>query len=143
MTRIITGLFCLCLGFATQAHAATVADLIGVWMVDADATWEKLKTQPQFAAAKPEQVTQMKAMFASMICEATNDKMISSMAGQKKEETYVVIKTEDGSLVTETTDAAGKKEKTKHEFLKDGSMLITNVDNPGQQMVMKKAAAKK
>lgn len=143
MSRILASLICLCLAFATQAYAATAADLIGSWSVDADATWDKMKAQPQFAAAKPEQVTQVKAMFGSMSYEITKDKMISSMAGQKKEETYTVSKGEGDSLVTESTDAVGKKEKSKVEFLKDGSLLLTNLDNPAQQMVLKKAAAKK
>lgn len=143
MSRILSSLICLCLAFATQAHAATAADLIGVWSVDAEATWDKMKALPQFAAAKPEQVTQMKAMFNAMGYEVTKDKMISTMAGQRKEDSYTVSKVEGDSLVTDSTDAAGKKEQTKVEFLKDGSLLLTNLANPAQVMVLKKAAAKK
>lgn len=142
MSRFLASLICLCLAFATQAHAATAADLIGSWSVDADATWEKMKIVPQFAALPPEKVPQIKAMFAAMNYEVTKDKMISTANGQKKEETYTVTKGEGDTLITESTDAAGKKEQTKVEFLKDGSMVLTNLANPAQQMVLKKAAKK-
>lgn len=142
MSRLLASFVCLCLAFAVQAHAATAADLVGSWSVDPDATWEKMKSVPQFAALPPEKVPQIKAMFAGMSYEVTKDKITATVNGQTKEEAYVVLKVEGDTLVTESTNAAGKKEQTRNEFLKDGTLVLTNLANPAQQMVLKKAAKK-
>ncbi len=138
-------LLCLAIGLVLQLHAATAKDIQGDWIVDGPATWDAMKATPQIAAMPPEQqkmmqemVTQQMSAFSSTL---TADKIISTKPdGKMEEETYKVIAIEGDVVKTESTDAAGKVEKTNIQ-VKGATLVLTNPDQPGMTMVLKRKPA--
>lgn len=139
-------LLCLASCLALQLHAATAKDIQGEWTVDGPATWAAMKSAPQFAALPPEQQPAIEQMMlkqmSSMGFTLTADKLISSQGDQKKEETYKVTSIDGDKLVTESTDAAGKVEKSEIT-VKGDTLLLASLDQPGMKMVLKRKGAAK
>lgn len=135
----------LAIGLALQLHAATAKDLLGEWTVDANATWDAMKSSPQFAGIPAEQQGAVKAMFAQQMSQmafiVTADKIVSTMGEKKEESSYKVLGIEGDKISTESTDAKGKVEKTDIT-VKGDSLVLTNLDQPGMMMVLKRKAAK-
>ena len=125
--------------------AATAADLVGTWTVDADATWDKLKDLPQLKALAPEHAALAKSTFATqsagMSFTFTADRITTTTAGVKREETYVIVSTTGDTIVAEGTDEQGKKERSEIRFEGD-RMILTSVSDPLQKVVLKKKAKK-
>lgn len=139
-------LLLLALGLTLQLHAATAKDMLGEWTVDANATWDAMKSSPQFAGIPPEQQGAVKAMFAQqmgqMTFNVTADKIITSMGADKKDEsTYKVLGIDGDKISTESTDSKGKVEKTDIT-VKGDTLVLTNVSQPDMTMVLKRKAAK-
>jgi hypothetical protein len=139
-------LLLLALGLVLQLHAATAKDILGEWTVDANATWDAMKSSPQFAGIPPEQQDAVKAMFAQqmgqMTFTVTADKIISSMGPDKKDESsYKVLGIDGDKISTESTDSKGKVEKTDIT-VKGDTLTLSNVSQPGMSMVLKRKAAK-
>jgi len=141
-------LLCLAIGLAFQLHAATAKDIQGEWIVDGEATWEAMKASPQIAGMPPEQQKMMQTMMvgqmSKMTTTVTADKLISTKGdGQIKEETYKVLGIEGDKVMTESTDAAGKVEKTDI-VVKGANLILTSPQQPGMTIVLKpKPAAAK
>jgi hypothetical protein len=151
MTRVITKplrlLLCLALGLALQLHAATAKDIQGDWVIDGPATWEAMKSAPQIAAMPPEQQKMMQQMIitqmSAMSSTVTADKIISTKPdGKMEEETYKVLAIEGDVVKTESTGANGQVEKTNIQ-VKGEVLVLTNPDQPGMTMVLKRKAAAK
>jgi hypothetical protein len=145
VTRPLRLLLLLTIGLVLHLHAATAKDIQGEWTVDANATWDAMKSSPQFAGIPPEQQGAVKAMFAQqmsqMIFSVTADTITTTMGEKKEESTYKVLGIEGDKISTESTDAKGKVEKTDIT-LKGDSIVLTNVSQPGMMMVLKRKAAK-
>lgn len=141
-------LLCLAIGLVIQLHAATAKDIQGDWVVDGAATWEAMKAAPQIAAMPPEQQKMMQEMvtkqMSAMSTTVTADKLISTQPdGKLKEETYKVLGIDGDVVKTESTDAAGKVEKTDIQ-VKGANLILTSPEQPGMTIVLKRkpAAAK-
>lgn len=128
---------------ATALHlaAASAGDLIGTWTVDADATWDKLKDLPQIKALAPEHATLAKSTFATqsagMSFTFTADRITTTVAGVKREETYTIVSIAGDTITAEGTDEQGKKEKSIITF-ENNRMLLTSASDPLQKVVLKK-----
>ena len=138
-------LLCLAIGLVLQLHAATAKDIQGDWIVDGPATWDAMKTAPQIAAMPPEQQKMMQEMItkqmSTMTSTVTADKIISTKPdGKLEEEAYKVLSIEGDVVKTESTDAAGKVEKTNIQ-VKGATLVLTNPDQPGMTMVLKRKVA--
>lgn len=151
MTRVITTplrlLLCLAVGLALQLHAATAKDIQGDWVIDGPATWEAMKSAPQIAAMPPEQQKMMQQMIitqmSAMSSTVTADKIISTKPdGKMEEETYKVLAIEGDVVKTESTGANGQVEKTNIQ-VKGDVLVLTNPDQPGMTMVLKRKVAAK
>lgn len=121
--------------------AANAKDLVGTWTVDVDATWLKLKDLPELKALPPEMANTAKAAFsaqgANMIFNFT-DKLLTTTVGTiKREESYVVISTDSDSIITESTDGEGKKERSVVKFV-DGAMELMSESDPTKKVVLKR-----
>lgn len=121
--------------------AASAKDLVGTWTVDVDATWLKLKDLPELKALPPEMANTAKAAFsaqgANMIFNFT-DKLLTTTVGTiKREESYVVISTDSDSIITESTDGEGKKERSVVKFV-DGAMELMSESDPTKKVVLKR-----
>lgn len=138
---------CLALSLALHLSAATATDIQGEWIADGAATWASMKSAPQIVGLPPEQQKMIQEMIltqsASMGFTVTADKFISNQGEQKKEVSYKVTGITGDKISTDGTDASGKVEKIDL-ILKDGTLSLSNMDQPGVQMVLKRkpAAAK-
>jgi protein gp37 len=143
--RSLRLLLCLAIGLALQLNAATAKDIQGDWVVDGPATWDAMKTTPQIAAMPPEQQKMMQEMFTKQMsafsATVTADKIVSTTPdGKTDEETYKVLAIEGDVVKTENTNAAGKVEKTNIQ-VKGANLVLTNPDQPGMTMVLKRKPA--
>ncbi len=121
--------------------AASAKDLVGTWTVDVDATWLKLKDLPELKALPPEMANTAKAAFsaqgANMIFNFTDKLLTTTIGAIKREESYVVISTDSDSIITESTDGEGKKERSVVKFV-DGAMELMSVSDPAKKVVLKR-----
>ena len=126
---------------ALHLAAAAATDLLGTWAVDADATWEKLKDLPQIKALPPDFATQAKDAFATqsagMTFTFTTDRLTTTTAGVKREETYTIVSNEGDTITAEGTDDQGKKERSLIRF-ENNRMILTSASDPLQKVVLKK-----
>lgn len=127
----------------TSLHlaAAAATDLIGTWAIDVDGTWDKLKELPQLKALPPETATLVKSTFATQSAGIsytfTADRITSTIAGVKREETYTIVSIEGDTITAEGTDEQGKKERSIIRF-ENNRMLLTSASDPMQKVVLKK-----
>jgi hypothetical protein len=140
MNRFLALCLLSALGVLPLAAATAAGDLVGIWVMDADATWEKLKTNPTVAAVPAEQLPLVKQTFmaqmAAMTFEFTPDKLSVHTGTEVKTEAYVVLRTDGNALVTESTTTDGKKEQSKVEV--DGAkMTLTNLGD-GTTAILKR-----
>jgi hypothetical protein len=135
---------CLALSLAFHLSAATATDIQGEWIADGAATWASMKSAPQIVGLPPEQQKMIQEMIltqsASMGFTVTADKFISNQGEQKKEVSYKVTGITGDKISTDGTDASGKVEKIDL-ILKDGTLSLSNMDQPGVQMVLKRKTA--
>lgn len=121
--------------------AAAATDLLGSWTVDPDATWEKLKDLPQLKALPPETAALAKSAFATqsagMSFTFTADRLTTTTAGVKREETYTIVSIEGDTITAEGTDDQGKKERSIIRF-ENNRMVLTSASDPLQKVVLKK-----
>ena len=121
--------------------AASAKDLVGTWTVDVDATWLKLKDLPELKALPPEMANTAKAAFsaqgANMIFNFTDKLLTTTVGAIKREESYVVISTDSDSIITESTDGEGKKERSVVKFV-DGAMELMSESDPTKKVVLKR-----
>ena len=121
--------------------AASAKDLVGTWTVDVDATWLKLKDLPELKALPPEMANTAKAAFnaqgANMIFNFTDKLLTTTVGAIKREESYVVISTDSDSIITESTDGEGKKERSVVKFVDDAMELMSESD-PTKKVVLKR-----
>jgi hypothetical protein len=121
--------------------AASAKDLVGTWTVDVDATWLKLKDLPELKALPPEMAHTAKAAFsaqgANMIFNFTDKLLTTTVGAIKREESYVVISTDSDSIITESTDGEGKKERSVVKFV-DGAMELMSESDPTKKVVLKR-----
>lgn len=121
--------------------AASAKDLVGTWTVDVDATWLKLKDLPELKALPPEMANAAKAAFnaqgANMIFNFTDKLLTTTVGAIKREESYVVISTDSDSIITESTDGEGKKERSVVKFVDDAMELMSESD-PTKKVVLKR-----
>ena len=121
--------------------AASAKDLVGTWTVDVDATWLKLKDLPELKALPPEIANAAKAAFsaqgANMIFNFTDKLLTTTVGAIKREESYVVISTDSDSIITESTDGEGKKERSVVKFV-DGAMELMSESDPTKKVVLKR-----
>lgn len=128
---------------ATALHlaAASATDLLGTWTIDTDATWDKLKELPQLKALSPEQAVLVKSTFstqsAGISYTFTADRLTSTTAGVKKDETYTIVSIEGDTITAEGTDDQGKKERSLIRF-ENNRMILTSASDPLQKVVLKK-----
>jgi hypothetical protein len=126
---------------ALPLAAATAKDLIGTWVMDTDATWEVLKDLPQIKALPPELNAAAKSALvtqsAGMSFVFTADRLTTTTAGVKRDETYTVVATEGDTITTESVDDQGHKERSVIRF-ENGRMILTSVSDPMQKAVLKK-----
>ncbi len=143
---IATAALLCCLLPARGLSAASADDLVGTWVVDTEATWDKLKALPEMAAVAANQVETVKAAFTTQFSTAsfefTTEKLVSTVNGEKKEESYTVTKTDGDTLYTDDTAADGKVSHSKVLVAKD-KLELTNVAEPTQTVVLKRKAAGK
>jgi hypothetical protein len=148
MLRLAIALLILSWSAAAELGAASSADLAGTWVVDTDATWERLKKIPEVAALPPEQLPLVKSTYEGQFKTATfsftADKLVATVNGERKEEAYKITRTEGDALYTEDTSSDGK---VTHSRIDVGSnqLVVTNTADPTQAIVLKRksdAAAK-
>jgi hypothetical protein len=144
MIRSATILLVILFASIAELHAATVADLAGTWVVDNDATWEKLKKMPELAALPAEQLPLVKSTFETQFKSASfefaDGKLTSTVNGEKKEETFKVTKTEGNSLFTDDTASDGKVTHSRVDVGAD-QLVVVNMDNPTQAIVLRRKSA--
>ena len=135
---------CLALSLALHLSAATATDIQGEWIADGAATWASMKNAPQIVGLPPEQQKMIQEMIltqsAGMGSTVTADKLISRQGEQKKEASYKVTGITGDKISTEVTDANGKVEKIEIT-VKGDTMTLSNVDQPGIEMVLKRKPA--
>lgn len=121
--------------------AASAKDLVGNWSLDVEATWAGLQALPELKALPPEAATIAKSAFVSqaagMTWTFTEDRVTSVISGMKQEETYVVISEDGDTIVTESTSAEGKKERSTVRLI-NGGMELTPASNPLAKVVLKR-----
>jgi hypothetical protein len=121
--------------------AATAKDLLGTWTIDIEATWASLQGLPQIKQLPPEAAKMAKDAFATqgagMTWTFTDSKVTSVVNGQPQEETYVVISENGDTIVTESTNAEGKKERSTIRLI-DGGMTLIPEANPLAKVVLKR-----
>lgn len=121
--------------------AATAKDLVGVWTLDVEATWVGLQGLPELKALPPEAAKMAKsaltAQGAGMTWTFTENKVTSVVNGAPQEETYVVISENGDTIVTESTSAEGKKERSTIRLI-DGGMTLIPDANPLAKVVLKR-----
>lgn len=121
--------------------AATAADLVGTWTIDVEGTWAGLQGLPEMKSLPPEAAAIAKSAFvtqaAGMSWTFTADKVTSVVNGMKQEETYVVISENGDTIVTESTSAEGKKERSTVRLI-DGGMTLIPEANPLAKVVLKR-----
>lgn len=140
MTRTLISLL-VSIALAQSLCAATAADLVGVWVVDTDATWVKLQTLPQLSGLSAEQKVTAKDMLVTQLASVqftfTVDKLISNMGGQNKTETYKVAASTDAGITCEGTDELGVITRSLVK-VSGNTMNITNAAEPTQEIVLKR-----
>jgi hypothetical protein len=130
----------------TKADAAvTAADLLGKWTVDVEKTWAKFEANPDIAQIGAEQLAQIKkkatATMASMVIEISADKMVATVDGQTKTQTYKITGIDGNVVSMEGTDEEGKTDRSKAE-MKDGQLYISHDgDDAGSPVVLNRKAA--
>lgn len=121
--------------------AATAKDLVGTWTIDIEATWAGLQNLPEMKALPPETAKVAKAAFAAqgagMTWTFTENKVTSVASGVPQEEAYVVISENGDTIVTESTSAEGKKERSTIRLI-DGGMTLVPDANPLAKVVLKR-----
>lgn len=124
-----------------QLQAASARDLVGTWTVDVEATWNALQGLPEMKQLPPEAAAIAKSAFttqaAGMTWTFTEDKVTSLVNGMKQEETYVVLSSTGDTLVTESTNAEGTKERSTVR-LTGGGMELVPAANPLAKVVLKR-----
>ena len=140
MTRLFLTLL-LSVLTTSLVMAATAKDMVGTWLVDTEATWNKLKDLPQMKALPPEMAATAKSAFATqsggMMFTFTEDRITTAVAGVKREETYVIISVDGDTITAEGTDPEGKKERSLIRFV-EGGMELTSASDPMQKVVLKR-----
>lgn len=138
--RLLAALI-LILALPATLLAATAKDLVGNWTIDVDGTWAGLQALPELKALPPEAATIAKSAFvtqaAGMTWTFTEDRVTSVVNGMKQEETYVVISENGDTIVTESTSAEGKKERSTVRLV-NGGMELTPASNPLAKVVLKR-----
>jgi hypothetical protein len=121
--------------------AASAKDMIGVWTVDPEATWLKLKDLPELKALPPEYASTAKSAFmaqaGNMIFTISDTTITTTINGQKKEEKYVVESINGDTITAMGTDETGKKEQSRIQFV-DGKMELGSVSDPNKKVVLKR-----
>ncbi len=121
--------------------AASAKDLVGTWAIDVEGTWAGLQALPEMKSLPPEAAVIAKSAFVSqaagMTWTFTEDKVTSLVNGAKQEETYVVISETGDTIVTESTSAEGKKERSTVHLVNGGMELIP-ASNPLAKVVLKR-----
>lgn len=140
--------FALTLAFSAWAHvyAASVTDLIGMWTVDGDATWQRLQHSPQIASKltglPAEMVDQIKSAMLTQInatsFQFTSDKLISTTNGLRREERFTISATNGNVLTADCIDDQGKASQSTVTVGKD-QLEISNVADATQVVVLKRA----
>ncbi len=137
---------------AAPLAAATAADLIGAWVVDTDATWGGMATDPKMAeqmkAMSPDQQTTMKRMMASqmglMTFAITADKAkVTKPDGSVEENGYKVTKIAGDVISIENTDPkkAGKNAFSGDVTVKDGRLHMHSKGSSMTATIVLKPAA--
>ncbi|HEX3132705.1 MAG TPA: hypothetical protein VHX44_03875 [Planctomycetota bacterium] len=131
----------LLVGLHVTLAAATAKDLVGNWGIDVEGTWAGLQALPEMKSLPPEAATIAKSAFVSqaagMTWTFTENRVTSMVNGAKQEETYVVISAEGDTIVTESTSAEGKKERSTVRLI-NGGMELTPASNPLAKVVLKR-----
>jgi hypothetical protein len=121
--------------------AATAKDLVGTWVLDLEATWAGLQALPEMKQLPPEAAKMAKSAFAAQAASMTwtfsETKVTSVVNGAPQEETYVVISENGDTIVTESTSAEGKKERSTIRLI-DGGMTLVPEANPLAKVVLKR-----
>jgi hypothetical protein len=147
MARILTvvALMAVPLFIAATLQAATVNDLVGTWLIDGPATWDKLKASsqvgPQLSALPPDQQalarTAMIDSCANQTIEFTTEKVISINNGARREESFKVTKTDGDELTTESIDDQGKHGMSTVQ-VSSSQLVVTNLEHPDVIVVLKR-----
>jgi hypothetical protein len=135
----------LALSLAPQLDAASASDMVGVWSVDGDATWDSLKKSPQIskqlAGLAPDMIEQIKTTMLTQVAattyQFTTDKLISISNGLRREERYTITATAGNVLTADCTDDQGKKSQSKVTITPDRLVLL-NTDSPEEVVVLKR-----
>jgi hypothetical protein len=142
MLARLTLLVLISLCTSTLAMAAVSGkDMVGTWTVDANATWLKLKDVPELRALPPEYAATVKSAFMSqaenMIFTITDSSITTTVAGQKREEKYVILSISGDTITAEGTDETGTKAQSRLQFI-DGKMELSVVSAPEKTVVLKR-----
>ncbi len=147
MIRTATILFVILFAGLAELHAAAMADLAGTWVVDTDATWEKLKKIPEVAALPAEQLPLVKSTYETQFKSASFDfsdgKLTSTVNGEKKEESFKITKSEGNSLFTEDTASDGKVTHSRIDISPDQLVVVNMADQTQAIVLRRKGAAAK
>jgi len=135
----------LALAMAPQLHGAGAADLVGVWNVDGEATWDSLRKSAQLtkqlANVPPEMVEQIKAtvliQVAATTYQFTTDKLTTISNGLRREESYTISATNGNVLTADCLDDQGKSSQSKVTVGKDRLELI-NTASPDEVIILKR-----
>jgi hypothetical protein len=139
--RLFAAVLLLILVLPGGLVAATARDLVGNWTIDVEGTWAGLQGLPEMKQLPPEAAVIAKSAFVSqaagMSWTFTEDKVTSVVNGMKQEETYVVISENGDTIITESTSAEGKKERSTVRLV-NGGMELTPASNPLAKVVLKR-----
>jgi hypothetical protein len=136
----------LVLTLVSRLTAASSADLIGTWAVDGEATWNRLQSSPQIAGKltglPPDMIEQIKgtmlAQTAGTVFQFTNDTLISTSAGVKREEHFTISATKGEVLTADCRDDQGKTSQSTITVGRN-QLEISNVADPTQVVVLKRS----
>lgn len=107
------------------------ASLIGKWKLDGKkivASNEMFSKAPKAAQAK------IAAKMSAAMITVTKDTMIMEGMGPKQTDKYKVVEDKGKTVVIESTDDKGKKEKATYTFL-SGSEVKIVAEEGGQKMI--------
>jgi hypothetical protein len=131
---------------AQPTQPAQPSDLVGLWVIDGEASWEKTRTVPMLvktiASAGLSGLTLIKADFlmktAAICCQFTDDKLITSQNGVRREMGYTITAISGNVLTTDIVDDQGKRDHSTITVTKN-RLEVADADRPGDVYILYRA----
>lgn len=128
-----------------QDQPSKPSDLVGTWVVDSDAYWDKIRSIPATADAiaklAPDVVARMKSVMVSVTagntCQFTTDKMIAVFLGVRHESSYKITAINGNVLTAVCVEDPIGIHPIRFTFIED-RLEIDHFDIPPQMNVFKR-----